>query len=175
MNDVLHAIRTRRVVRALTDAPVEHEQLQTILDSVRYAPHAGNRRIHRYVVVTRPSLLRAVRIVSPGMLQRPTAAIVVCVDWAQVRNYGFPPANRGPHIDVGTATATVLLAAQSLGLGAGPVTSFSRAALATILKLPAEVWPELIICLGHPAREQPPAMRRHGGPRWDDLIQWERG
>ncbi|MGO9729062.1 MAG: nitroreductase family protein, partial [Streptosporangiaceae bacterium] len=51
VNDVLHAIRTRRVVRALTDAPVEHGQLQTILDSVRYAPHAGNRRLHRYVVV----------------------------------------------------------------------------------------------------------------------------
>jgi nitroreductase len=175
VNDVLHAIHTRRVVRALTDAPVEHGQLQTILDSVRYAPHAGNRRLHRYVVVTRPSLLRAVRIVSPGMLQRPTAAIVVCVDWAQVRNYGFPPANRGPYIDVGTAAATVLLAAHSLGLGAGPVTSFSRTALATILKLPAEVRPELIICLGYAAREQPPAMRRHGGPRWDDLIQWERG
>jgi nitroreductase len=62
-----------------------------------------------------------------------------------------------------------------MGLGAGPVTSFIRAALATILKLPAGVRPELIICLGHPATEQPPAMRRQGRPRWNDLIQWERG
>ena len=60
MNDtVLHAIRTRRVARALTDAPVSHDQLRAVLDSARYAPHAGNRRLHRYVVVTRPSLLRA--------------------------------------------------------------------------------------------------------------------
>ena len=176
MNDaVFHAIRTRRVVRALTDAPVGHDQLQAVLDSARYAPHAGNRRLHRYVVVTQPSLLRAMRMVSPGMLQRPMAAIVVCVDWAQVHSYGFPPANPGPYIDVGTAAATLLLAAHSIGLGAGPVTSFSRAALATILKLPAAVRPELIICLGHPAIEQPLAMRRQGGPRWDDLIQWERG
>jgi hypothetical protein len=51
VNDaVLDAIRTRRVVRALTDAPVGHDQLRTILDSARYAPHAGNRRLHRYVV-----------------------------------------------------------------------------------------------------------------------------
>jgi nitroreductase len=172
---VLHAIRTRRVVRALTDAPVERDQLRTVLDSARYAPHAGNRRLHRYVVVTWPSLLRAVRMVSPGMIQRPAAAIVVCVDWAQVHNYGFPPANPGPYIDVGTAAATLLLAAHSIGLGAGPVTSFSRAALATILKLPDGVRPELIICLGHTAREQPPAIRRQGRPRWDALIQWERG
>ena len=176
MNDaVLHAIRTRRVARALTDAPVGHDQLQAVLDSARYAPHAGNRRLHRYVVVTRPSLLRAVRMVSPGMLQRPTAAIVVCVDWVRVRSYGFAPANPGPYIDVGTAAATLLLAAHGVGLGAGPVTSFSRTALATILKLPDGVRPELIICLGHPATKQPPAMRRHGGPSWDDLTQWERG
>jgi len=172
---VLHAIRTRRVARTMTDAPVEHDQLRALLDSARYAPHAGNRRLHRYVVVTRPSLLRAVRMVSPGMIQRPVAAIVVCVDWARVHNYGFPAANPGPYIDVGTAAATLLLAAHSIGLGAGPVTSFSRTALATILSLPDGVRPELIICLGHAAIEQPPAMRRRGGPRWDALIQWERG
>ena len=103
------------------------------------------------------------------------AAIVVCVDWAQVHNYGFPADNPGPYIDVGAAAATLLLAAHSLGLGAGPVTSFSRMALATILKLPAGVRPELIICLGHAAREQPPAIRRQSRPRWDSLIQWERG
>ena len=176
MNDaVLHAIRTRRVVRALTDTPVRHDQLRTVLDSARYAPHAGNRRLHRYAVVSRPSLVRAVRMVSPGMLQRPMAVIVVCVDWTQVQDYGFSPDNPGPYIDVGTATATLLLAAHSIGLGAGPVTSFSRAAVATILNLPAGVRPELIICLGHAAADQPPAMRRQGGPRWDDLIQWERG
>jgi hypothetical protein len=33
----------------------------------------------------------------------------------------------------------------------------------------------LIVCLGHASTEQPPAVRRQGGPRWDDLIQWERG
>jgi nitroreductase len=172
---VLHAIRTRRVARALTDAPVEQDQLRAILDSVRYAPHAGNRRLHRYVVVTRPSLLRAVRMVSPGMIQRPMAAIVVCVDWAQVHSYGFPAANPGPYIDVGTAAATLLLAAHSIGLGAGPVTSFSRTAVATILNLPDEVRPELIISLGHAAIKQPPPIRRLGLPRWDALIQWERG
>ena len=92
-----------------------------------------------------------------------------------MHNHGFSPANPGPYIDVGTAAATLLLAAHGMGLGAGPVTSFSRAALATLLKLPAGMRPELIICLGHPANEQPPAIRRRGRPRWDALVQWERG
>jgi nitroreductase len=172
---LLDAIRTRRVARALTDAPVERAQLETILDSARYAPHAGNRRLHRYVAVTQPALLRAMRMVSPGMLQRPTAAIVVCVDWDEVHSYGFSAANPGPYIDVGTATATLLLAAHGIGLAAGPVTSFSRAAVATILNLPTQVCPQMIVCLGHPAATQPPGLHRRGGPTWQDLIQWERG
>jgi nitroreductase len=172
---VLDAIRTRRVTRALSDAPVELDQLQSILDTARFAPHAGNRRLHRYVAVTEPRLLRALRMVSPGMLQRPTAAIVVCVNWDEVGSYCFPPANPGPYIDVGTAAATLLLAAHSIGLAAGPVTSFSRCAVATLVNLPAGVRPELIICLGHPAPVQPPAMRRQGGPSWEQLIQWNRG
>ncbi|MEU1198729.1 nitroreductase family protein [Streptomyces sp. NPDC005813] len=84
-NAVLQTIRTRRVIRALTPAPITREDVATVLDGARYAPHAGNRRLHRYVAVTRPSLLRALRMVSPEMLPRPTAAIVVCVDWAKVK------------------------------------------------------------------------------------------
>ncbi|MGW7005239.1 nitroreductase family protein [Streptomyces sp. NPDC054933] len=176
MNDtVLQAIHTRRVVRAMTQDPVQHDQLKTVLDSARYAPHAGNRRLHRYVVVTRAPILRALRMVSPGMLQHPAAAIVVCVDWAQVESYGFNPANPGPYIDVGTAAATMLLAAHSIGLGTGPVTSFSRTAAATILNLPEGVRPELIVCLGHAASGQPPSVRRQDAPAWEDLVQWDRG
>ena len=146
---------------------------ETVLDSARYAPHAGNRRLHRYVVVTRPSLLRAVRMVSPGMLQRPTAAIVVCVDWAQVHDYGFPPANPGPYIDVGTAAATLLLAAHSIGLGAGPVTSFSRAALATILKLP-DRGASRADHLSRPRSHRTAAWicDSQGQPRWTTSFEW---
>lgn len=174
-NAVLQAIRTRRVIRALTSAPVAQEDLATVLDSARYAPHAGNRRLHKYIAVTRPALLHALRMVSPGMLQRPTAAIVICVDWAQVNGYGFAPANPGPYVDVGTAAATMMLAAHANGLGSGPVTSFSQVAVATVLSLPEPVRPELIICLGHPAAEQPPPMRRRNGTNWADVTQWNRG
>jgi nitroreductase len=175
MNDaVLQAIRTRRVERALTGAAVDAEQLEVLLDAVQYAPHAGNRRVHHYVAVTEPDLLRAVRMVSPGMIQHPTAAIVICVDWGRLRGYGFPPSNHGPYVDVGTAAATLLLAAHAAGLAAGPVTSISRAAVATILDLPADVRPEMIVCLGHAAATKHSGVRRHGGPRWADMVHWNR-
>jgi nitroreductase len=58
---------------------------------------------------------------------------------------------------VGTAVQTMLLAAHAIGLGAGPVMSFSKAAVGVILQLPDHLSPEALVCLGHPAPEGPPA------------------
>jgi nitroreductase len=62
------------------------------------------------------------------------------------------------YVDVGTAAATMLLVAHELGLGTCPVTSFSRAVVARLLALESGIEPWMIICLGHPAAQQPAAM-----------------
>jgi nitroreductase len=169
---VLAAIRSRRVVRAMTAEPVARETIEAILDAGRWAPTAGNRHLQRFVATDDPATLRVLRAVSPGMVQRPAAAITICTDRALAAEYGFPPDAPGPHIDVGTAAATLLLAAHALGVGAGPVTSFSRAAVAVVLNLPPGWAPELIVCLGHPAPGGPPPMRGRSHLTWRDLTTW---
>ena len=169
---VLATIRSRRVVRALTDEPVDPAQLEAVLDAARLAPTAGNRHLQRFAVTTDPGVLRVLRMVSPGMIQRPTAAVTVCVDRPRALAFGFPPGAPGLLVDVGTATATMLLAAHALGLGAGPVTSFSRAAVAAVLALPEGWSPELIVCLGHPADRQPAPMGAGTRVTWRDLTRW---
>jgi nitroreductase len=156
---VLAVIRSRRVARAMTAQPVTRDQLDTLIDAASYAPSAGNRRLHPLVVVTHPGRLRVLRLVSPGMLQRPAAAIVICIDQSNARRYGFRSGAPGLSVDVGTVAATILLAAHAIQLGSGPVTSFSRAAAAHVLDLPDEWEPQLIVCLGHPADHQPTGMR----------------
>jgi nitroreductase len=169
---VLAAIRSRRVVRALTSEPISREALETLLDAARWAPTAGNRHLQRFVATDDPGILRVLRAVSPGMLQRPTAAITICTDRALAAGYGFRPDAPGLFVDVGTAMATILLAAHAIGLGAGPVTSFSRAAVAVVLRLPEGWVPEVLVCLGRPAPGGPAPMR--GRPRltWRDLTTW---
>ena len=66
----------------------------------------------------------------------------------------------------------MLLAAYALGIGAGPVTSFSRAAVARVLATPAGWSAEMIICLGHPVAHQPAPMGRRPGLSWRDLTRW---
>ena len=169
---VLAAIRSRRVVRALGPDPVDRTDLESILDAARWAPTAGNRHLQRFVVSDHPGTLRALRMVSPGMIQRPTAVIAICIDWQLVADYGFPRGAVGPYVDVGTAMATMLLAAHARGLGAGPVSSFSRAAVRVVLRIPESWAPEMIVCLGHPAPNQPAPMARRQGLSWQDLTRW---
>ncbi|MGR7026531.1 nitroreductase family protein [Geodermatophilus sp. URMC 62] len=169
---MLEAIRSRRVVRAMTAEPVGREALETLLDAARWAPTAGNRHLQRFVATDDLATLRVLRAVSPGMLQRPTAAITICTDRALAAGYGFPPGAPGPVVDVGTAMATLLLAAHAIGVGAGPVTSFSRAAVAIVLQLPEGWRPELIVCLGHPAPGTRRPMRGRAGLTWRDLTTW---
>jgi nitroreductase len=157
--EVLRVIRSRRVIRAMTAQPVTRDQLDTILEAASFAPSAGNRRLHPLVVVTEPARLRVLRMVSPGMLQHPAAAIVICIDHPAARRYGFRQGTAGLYVDVGTLAATILLAAHAAGLGSGPVTSFSRAAAAHVLDVPDGWEPQLIVCLGHPADHQPTGMR----------------
>jgi nitroreductase len=171
---VLEAIRSRRVVRAMTAEPVDRAALETVLDAARWAPTAGNRHLQRFVVTDDRAVLRVLRAVSPGMLQRPTAAITICTDRGLAARYGFPPDAPGPLVDVGTALATVLLAAHAIGVGAGPVTSFSRAAVAEVLHLPDTWRPEVVICLGHAAPGGPAPMRGRAGLTWRDLTTWVR-
>jgi nitroreductase len=169
---VLQAIRSRRVVRALTDEPLDPSRLEAILDAARWAPTAGNRHLQRFVVSDHPGTLRALRMVSPGMVQRPTVVVAVCVDWKGVAAYGFPPHVTGPYVDVGTALATILLAAHALGVGAGPVSSFSRAAVGAVLRLPEGWTAEALVCLGHAAPVQPPPFARTRRLTWRDLTTW---
>ncbi|WP_238020053.1 nitroreductase family protein [Dactylosporangium sp. AC04546] len=158
----------------MTGEPVPREQLEQILDAAAHAPNAGNRRLQRLVVIDDDATLRVLRMVSPGMLQHPAAAVVICVDVARAVEYGLPATSHGLCIDVGTAAQTMLLAAHALGLGSGPVTSFSKAAVSTVLNLPAGWSPEMLVCLGHAAATQPAPVGPHRRTTWRDLTYWGR-
>jgi nitroreductase len=172
---VFDLIRGRRAVRAYVDEPVADAAIRRIVEAARWASSASNRRLHRYLVVRDRRRLRLVRALSPGMLSVPPALIVVCTDQAKARRSGVKlERDTTTWIDVGTAAMNMMLAAEALGLGSCPVTSFSAAGLAVALDLPAEIVPELLLMLGRPAPGA--TTRRRGAERLsvDDLIDWER-
>ena len=56
-NPVLAAIRSRRVVRAMTTEPVARSTIEEILDAGRWASTAGNRHLQRFVATDHPGTL----------------------------------------------------------------------------------------------------------------------
>lgn len=173
-DDVLNNIRSRRVVREMTDEAIQRAQVETILEAARWAPTGGNLRPIRYVVVEDPGTRRLIRLVSPGMFQKAPVLILICINWAIIKQHKLPLTDRTSLIDVGTAAQTMMLAAHAIGLASGPVTSFSKEAIKVILNLPGSYSPEMFICIGHKAEGARAGMRAWKKITWRDLTHWER-
>ncbi len=172
----LDVIKSRRVIRNMTDQPVEREKLEKVLEAGRWSPTGGNARIHRFIAIQNPTIVRLLRMVSPGMFQHPQAIILICIDWDKVKENRFSATDRIPYVDLGTAMQTMMLAAHSIGLGSGPATSFSKEAVRVVLNLPQNLSPEIMLCIGYAAEKKQLPMR---GPKkkrvtWQSLTDWER-
>ena len=173
-NVVLENIRTRRVVREMSDEPVTQEQIEAVLEAARWAPSGGNLRPNRYVVIQDAETRRLIRLVSPGMFQEAPALILICTNGDVLVEHSLPESDRALLIDIGTAAQTMMLAAHAIGLASGPVTSFSKAAVKVILNLPESYSPEMFICLGHKAATAGRGMKAWKRISWRDLTHWER-
>jgi nitroreductase len=173
---LLQTIRTRRVARSFTEEPVSEADLRKILESARWALSAGNRYINKFLVVQDPQRIRLTRAVSPGMLARPPALIVILTDLHKAAEQQVQvERDTAVAVDVGTAAMNMSLVAHALGLGSCPATSFSRSGVAAALDLPASMIPEFILQLGHPA-PQARVMRAEASTRLtvESLTYWER-
>ena len=173
-NPVLENIRSRRVVRDMTDEPVAATALAQILEAARWSPTGGNQRPNRFIVVTDPRLQALIRLVSPGMFQQAPVLILICVDYREIHQQLDNRDDPVFLVDVGKAAQTMALAAHSLGLATGPVTSFNKVAIRAILNLPEEISPQLFLCLGHKAPVEQFAMRGARRIRWQDLCYRDR-
>lgn len=145
-------LKTRRACRSFTPEPVPDAYLRRITEAARWASSAGNRHIHKFLVVRSPERIRQIRSVAPGMLTAPPALVVLLTDKQAAQRecvrLGIDSANEG---DLGTAAMNMQNMAHALGLGACPVTSFSHSGVAVVLGLPDWLEPEWIVMVGFPA------------------------
>jgi len=150
MMDAMDAIFTRRSVRDFTSQPIPDELLDKVLQAGVAAPSGGNLQACRFVLVQSPERLAGLRALAPGIIGRPTAMIAICKDNRPPSNMGGVGDEHSAWIDVGTALENMLLGAHSQGLGACPIGSFHKQAVAEFLDLPEHVSVVLLLALGTP-------------------------
>lgn len=156
-NAVLQTIFQRKSVRDFLPKKVSREILDTLVRAGMAAPTGRDIRPWEFVVVTERILLDTLARVLPyaAMLAEAPAAIVVC---------GRTDVTAGGssywYLDCSAAAENILLAAESLGLGAVWTATYPyedrMQAVAGILELPDEVLSLNVIPVGYPRGEQTP-------------------
>lgn len=147
--NTLEAIHSRRSIRLFTPDPISDDDILILIQAAAAAPSGGNAQQWIFIAIRDPKRLMAVQSLSPGIISKPAAVIVLCADYRQ------SAASRAMidemiGYDLGAAMQNILLAAAELGLGGCPVASFHTKGLANLLKLPPQVEAKLLITIGKP-------------------------
>lgn len=158
-NEALEVIHNRKSVRHFTDQPVSKKQLETLLRAGMAAPTAVNRQPWAFYVVTERETLDALGEQLPyaKMLFQAQAAIVVCGDMEKAGNLK----DKGYWVqDCSAASENILLAAESIGLGAVWTAAYPyddrTKAVISELNLPEKHVPLNVIPIGYPTGEDQP-------------------
>jgi nitroreductase len=154
-------ILERRSIRKYTGEPVSGQDRENLLKAAMAAPSAGNQQPWEFIVIDDREILNTmVGFHERGgyhMLGHTPLAIIVCGDLEKQMHKGYWIQ------DCSAAAENILLAAQSLGLGAVWLGVYPRenrvAKIKDLLKIPESAMPLCLISVGHPAEIKKPSER----------------
>lgn len=159
MNDTLKTIFSRKSVRTYANTPISQEQLMMLVKAGMAAPTAVDRRPWDFIVITDKPTLKKLADLSPHakMTEFAAAAIVVTGDLDQ--QFGGKDSTFWL-LDCSAATENILLAAESMKLGAVWTAVYPDPqrieVIRTALKIPDHVVPLNLIPIGVPAGDEKP-------------------
>ncbi len=157
---VFEVIRGRRSIREYIDRGIPYEHLKLVIEAGLWAPSASNLHPREFILIKNKDLIRAVKLVSPGLSGSPAAIIVLCVDHEKASK-GGKMGETMALLDIATSLQNMMLMAYALGIGSCPIASFDKLALKEILRLPDRIEPVLLLSLGYPKRWPKPPPRKN--------------
>lgn len=147
-NPTLETIFDRKSVRKYTERPVEKDKLEMLVRAGMAAPSSRDRRPWEFVIITDRNLLDKMADGLPlaRMLKDTKQAIIVCGDTVK--------SNNAWQLDCSAAAQNVLLAAESMGLGAVWTAAYPYPERIKVvreaLQLPDHIVPLTVIPIGYP-------------------------
>lgn len=150
--DVKTAILSRRSIRKFQPKAVDPSILKELIDLARFHATGGNLQPLRFGLIAGEQLRGDVFALLKWAMYLPE--FTVSAD-EQPGGYIvlFSEKEKAPGFELGAASTTIMLAAESYGLGSCCLGAFSAEKLSALLKLPENIKPELVIALGYPAHE----------------------
>lgn len=161
--ELTEGIRTRRSVRAFTDAPVPRDIMRQIVETARFAPSWKNTQTARYVVLdSRAAIDELAEKAAAGFAHNaeilkgaPALAVVTSINkrsgYEKDGSFTTPKGNEWQMFDAGIAAQTFCLAAHACGLGAVIMGIFHEDAVKEMLRLDDSLSVSALIAVGYPA------------------------
>lgn len=156
MNETLETIFNRKSVRAYRDEKIDQETLELLVKAGMAAPSGVDTRPWEFIIIDDKGILEriAANLKYGKMLKNAAGAIAVC---GQPKKSIFE-GDEFWLMDCSNAAENILVAAESLGLGAVWVSCYPSQErinkVKPILDLPSGVEPLCIISLGYPLIDQ---------------------
>lgn len=158
---ILDIAKKRSSVRSYTDATVEKEKLDKILEAAHVAPTAANLQPVRLFVAQSKETLE--KIGKAASIYDAPVAIVVCADKTKAWTRPFD-GKMTTDIDASILTDHMMLEATAQGLGSVWICYFRADILKTELKLPDNLEPINILAIGY-SNEPEADSNRHSTQR----------
>ncbi|MEG1403049.1 nitroreductase family protein [Bacteroides sp.] len=155
-NAALDNIFARKSVRTYLDKGVEKEKIDWMLRAGMAAPTGRDLRPWEFVVISDRATLDSMATALPyaKMLKQARQAIVVCGDSTRSSYW---------YLDCSAATQNILLAAESLGLGAVWTAAYPYEDRMEVVRrftnMPENVLPLCVIPFGYPATNEQPKQK----------------
>ena len=142
------AIRTKRMVRAFADRPLDPAHLERILDAGRHSASSKNSQRWDFIVCRDRAHLADLAAVGPYAGHLAGAAVAVALVTPDPHR---PDAPLSILFDLGQAAANMQLAAWELGVGSVPATVYEQDLARRLLGYPGDRYCEYLLSFGYPA------------------------
>lgn len=173
MNSFLELAKNRYSCRKYLDKPIEKEKLEYVLEAGRVAPSAVNFQPWKFIVVQETSNLKKIHeVYHREWINSSPCVFVVCGDTSK----SWKRKEDGKDhldLDIGITVDHITLAATEQGLATCWVCNFFVEQCKTLLKLPKNLEPVVLLPIGYPAGAAD--SERHDSKRkpLDEIVQWE--
>ena len=159
---VLHVIEQRRARRAISDAPIPAEVVDTLIEAAHLAPSCSNNQPWRFVVVDAPETLANVKAaLSGGNYWALRSPVIIAVTSRQDLGCTIPGGRDTYLFDTGLAVAHLLLEATDRGLVAHPIAGFKSSLVREALAIPSDVVVIALLILGVPSDDLSGLSEKH--------------
>ncbi len=150
-------LEKRKSIRTYTNAPIEKEKLDKIIEAAFSAPSAGNLQAYKILIVKNEKIKKALyyACLEQNSILSAQIILVFCTDKEQsAKKYGTRGENLYCLQDATIAAAYAQLEITNLGLGSVWIGAFEDKKVAEILKIESGKIPIAIIPIGYPVENE---------------------